>query len=149
MRSKIILLLLVASVFVSCRHRNTVVESAYPDGTPKRVCTYLGKGTNKILLNETGYYKNRKVQFSGEYKHSQRDGKWVYYYESGKVWSEGYFRNGKNEGKRTTYYPNGKVRYEAHYRDDKKVGIWKFYDETGRIVKAVNFSAAPKPPAAK
>jgi antitoxin component YwqK of YwqJK toxin-antitoxin module len=127
-------------VTVSCRRQNSVVESAWPDGSPRRVCVYIGKGDNKELLKETFFYKNRKIQEDGHYMHGKRDGKWIYYYESGKVWSEGYFKDGKNDGRRVTYFPSGKIRYEAQYREDKWVGIWKFYDETGKLVKAVDYS---------
>jgi antitoxin component YwqK of YwqJK toxin-antitoxin module len=140
MKFRLSLFILLLICFSSCRHRNIVVEQTWPDGSPKRICIYLGHGDNKVLMKETYYYQNKKIQVEGEYKHSQRDGKWTYYYESGKIWSDGYFKNGKNDGRRTTYYPNGKVRYEANYREDKRIGIWKFYDETGRLVKSVNYS---------
>jgi antitoxin component YwqK of YwqJK toxin-antitoxin module len=140
MKLRSALFILIILVGSSCRQKETVVESTFPDGSPKRVCTYLGKGRNKEMIKEILYYKNKKVNVEGEYRHAKRNGKWVYYYESGLVWSEGFFRNGKNDGRRMTYYPNGKVRYEAWYRNDKKVGIWKFYDETGKLVKSVNFS---------
>lgn len=140
MKFRLSLIILLLICFSSCRHRNTVVEQAWPDGSPKRICTYLGHGDNKVLMKETCYYQNKRIQVEGEYKHSRRDGKWTYYYESGRIWSDGYFKNGQNDGRRTTYYPNGKVRYEANYREGKRIGIWKFYDETGRLVKSVNYS---------
>ncbi len=140
MKFRLTLYFLLLLVFSSCKHKTTVVESAYPDGSPKRVCVYLGKGENKQLIMETFYYKNRKIQVEGEYKNAQRNGKWTYYYESGIVWSDGFFKEGKSDGKRVTYFPNGKIRYEAHYKDDKRVGVWKFYDETGKLVRSVSFS---------
>ena len=143
MKSRFALFFLVLVFFTSCRHKNTVVESAYPDGSPRRICVYLGQGDNKELSKETFYYKNKILQEDGEYKHGERDGKWIYYYPSGKVWSEGYFRNGKSDGKRLTYFPNGKLRYEAHYKEGQWVGIWKFYDETGRLIKSVDYSKTP------
>jgi len=146
MKSNLTILCFAIFILSSCRHETTVVESTYPDGSPKRVCVYLGRGDRRELIKETYYYRNRKVQVTGEYKRNMRNGKWVYYYETGKTWSEGYFRNGKNDGKRVTYYPNGRIRYEAHYLDDQRTGIWKFYDQKGKLVKAVNYSAAPKPP---
>lgn len=131
--------LLLLTMF-SCRNKTTVVESTYPDGSPKRVCVYTGKGEKRELVKETFYYKNKKTQVTGEYKHAQRDGKWTYYYESGNVWSDGFFRDGKSDGKRLTYFPNGKLRYEAHYKNDNRVGVWKFYDESGKLVKSVDYS---------
>ena len=140
MRYRIALFFLLLIIFTSCKHKTTVVESTYPDGSPKRVCVYLGKGENKELIKETFYYKNKKVQVDGEYKNGRRNGKWTYYYESGTLWSDGFFKEGKSNGKRVTYFPNGKIRYEAYYKEDERVGIWKFYDETGKLVKSVPFS---------
>jgi antitoxin component YwqK of YwqJK toxin-antitoxin module len=140
MNFRLTLLFILLLGFTSCKHKSTVVESTFPDGSPKRVCVYFGKGEHKELIKETFFYKNRKVQVEGEYKHANRNGKWTYYYESGLVWSDGFFKDGKSDGKRVTYYPNGKIRYEAHYKDDKRVGVWKFYNETGKLVKSVDFS---------
>ena len=117
-----------------------MIESTYPNGSPRRVCVYSGKGENRELIKETFFYKNRKTQVDGEYKQTQRNGKWIYYYESGIVWSEGFFKDGKSDGKRVTYFPNGKIRYEGYYKEEKKVGVWKFYDKTGKLVKSVDFS---------
>ena len=140
MKSRLTLFFLVILVFSSCRQKTTVVESTFPEGSPKRVCVYLGKGEHKQLIMETFYYKNKKIQVEGEFKNAQRNGKWTYYYESGIVWSSGFFKKGKNDGKRVTYFPNGKIRYEAFYREGNNVGIWNFYDETGKLVKSVDFS---------
>jgi antitoxin component YwqK of YwqJK toxin-antitoxin module len=145
MKSRLTFLFLLLIAFSGCKHQTTVVESTYPDGSPRRVCVYLGKGETREMIKETCFYKNKKVQVEGEYKHGQRNGKWTYYYESGLPWSDGYFKAGMSDGKRTTYYPNGKIRYEAFYKEDKRTGIWKFYDESGKLVKSVNYSKAGSP----
>jgi antitoxin component YwqK of YwqJK toxin-antitoxin module len=146
MKLRLTVFFLALLVFASCKHNTTEVESTYPDGSPRRVCVYLRKGETKELIKETVYYKNKKVQVEGEYKSAQRNGRWTAYYESGKVWSEGFFKAGKNDGKRVTYFPDGKIRYEGFYKNDNKVGIWKFYDETGKLVKAVDFSKTASNP---
>ena len=67
----------------------------------------------------------------------------MYWYENGKPWSEGFYVNGKSEGKRTTYFENGKIRYVGNYKEDMRVGKWQFFDETGRMLSEVDYSAPP------
>ena len=135
-------LLLLSSLFIlsSCRFEHKEVEETYPDGSPKRVCVYLGKGDNRELIKETTYYPNKQIQMEGEYKNKQRNGKWIYYHEDGKIWSEGFFKKGKSDGLRKTYFDNGRLRYEGNYKDDVRVGKWRFYDEKGVLLKEVDYS---------
>jgi len=129
---------------VSCRIEDKVVEETYQDGSPKRVCIYLGKGEGREMIREITYYPNKQVQVDGGYKNNQRNGKWTYWYENGKLWSEGFFKNGKSDGKRTTYFDSGKVRYEGYYKEDIRVGKWRFFDENGRLLQEIDYSAPPK-----
>jgi uncharacterized protein len=144
MKTKILLLALMIFSLSSCRFENKVVEETYDDGSPKRVCIYIGKGENRVLIKETTYYPNKQAQMEGTYKDNKRDGKWIYWYENGKVWSEGTYLRGKAEGKRTTYFENGKVRYDGFYKEDMRVGKWRFFDEQGRLLKELDYSAPPK-----
>jgi antitoxin component YwqK of YwqJK toxin-antitoxin module len=144
MKNCTFLLILILGLLAACSREHKVVEESYPDGSPKRVIIYLGKGENREMIRETTFYPNKQMQMDGAYKNSKRDGKWMYWYENGKVWSEGYFINGKSDGKRTTYFENGKVRYEGFYKEDMRVGKWRFFDESGRMLQEVDYSAPPK-----
>ena len=135
---------LLMFAMVSCHFENKVVDESYPDGSPKRICTYHGKGENRELIKETTFYPNKQKQMEGTYKDKKRDGQWTYWYENGKVWSEGSFVGGKSDGKRTTYFENGKVRYEGFYKEDMRVGKWRFFDEDGRLLKEADYSAPAK-----
>jgi antitoxin component YwqK of YwqJK toxin-antitoxin module len=145
MNTRNIFYLLIVLSLISCSKEKKVVDSAYPDGSPKKVYVYTGSGDAKTLLKETDFYPAKKVQMEGTYKNNKKDGKWVYYHTNGKVWSEGFFREGENDGKRTTYFENGKIRYEAWYNLGARVGKWKFYDEKGNLVKEVDYSSVSKP----
>lgn len=139
---------LIFSLFIfsllGCNSEQKVVEETNPDGSPKRVCIYKGEGASRELIKETTYYPNGKPQMEGTYATGQRNGTWTYWHENGNLWSTGFFNNGKAEGKRTTYFSNGKVQYEGNYKEDMRVGIWRFFDEQGRLLKEVDYSAAPK-----
>ena len=82
MKAKLSLLALLIVFLASCRFENKVVEETYQDGSPKRVCLYLGKGENRELIKETTYYPNKQAQMEGTYKNNKRDGKWIYWYEN-------------------------------------------------------------------
>lgn len=144
MKIKILMLAWLTLCMASCRFENKVIEETYPDGSPKRVCIYKGKGQGRELIKETTYYQNKMTQMEGTYKDNKREGKWTYWYENGKVWSEGFFLKGKSDGKRTAYFENGKVRYEGFFKEDVRVGKWRFYDENGRLLKEADYSSTIK-----
>ena len=134
-------LILLTVLIVSCSRETQVVEEKYPDGKPKRVCIYTGRGDNKQMIRETTYYSNGKMQMEGTFKNSKRDGKWSYWYENGSKWSEGFFKDGKNDSIRITYFESGKIRYEAYYKDGTRAGKWRFFDEAGRLLREIDYSA--------
>lgn len=144
MKIEILILSLLTIVFYSCSNEYKVIEETNTDGSPKRICYYKGKGENREIVRETTFYPNGNRQMEGTYKMGQRDGNWNYWHENGTPWSIGFFKNGKADGKRTTFFSNGKVQYEGNYKEDMRVGIWRFFDEQGRLLKEVDYSAAPK-----
>ncbi len=144
MKIKFMFVTLLMFAMVSCHFETKVVDESYPDGSPKRICTYRGEGENRELIKETTFYPNKQQQMEGTYKDKKRDGKWTYWYENGKLWSEGSFVGGKSDGKRTTYFENGKVRYEGFYKEDMRVGKWRFFDENGRLLQEADYSAPAK-----
>jgi len=143
MKIKLLFVFPLMIAMVACHFENKVIEEKYPDGSPKRICIYHGRGENRELIRETTYYANKQAQMDGTYKDTKRDGEWTYWYENGKLWSEGTFVAGKSEGKRTTYFENGKVRYVGFYKEDMRVGKWRFFDEKGNLLQEVDYSAPP------
>ena len=137
-------LVLLMFLTTSCRFQQKVIEETYPDGSPKRVCIYKGKGENREMIRETTYYENKQMQIDGEYKDGKRNGYWVSWYMNGKKWSEGTFKYGKSDGKRITYFENGKVRYQGEYKNDVRVGKWQFYDENGKLLAEQDFTPNKK-----
>jgi antitoxin component YwqK of YwqJK toxin-antitoxin module len=140
---KVLGFILIVAFLISCSREKRVVEESYPDGKPKKVCIYTGRGKNREKIRETDYYSNGNMKLDGTYKDGKRDGQWTYWYENGTKWSEGFFRDGKNDGKRLTYFPNGKLRYEAYYKEGGRTGKWKFFDETGRMLQEINYQGTP------
>jgi len=118
---------------------NREIEQKYPDGTPKVEKYYTYNKGKKELVKEIQYFENRQKKMEGTYFKNLRNGKWTAWYKNGKVWSEGYFKDGLSEGVRTVYYENGKKYMVGAYARDQKVGTWQFYDNTGKLLKEVNF----------
>jgi antitoxin component YwqK of YwqJK toxin-antitoxin module len=61
------------------------------------------------------------------------------YYKNGNKWSEGYYKKGLDDGQRTAFHENGEKNFEGRYKDGKMVGTWRFYDETGKQVKEIDY----------
>ena len=59
----------------------------------------------------TGWDKDGKKRFSGEYLKGREHGSW--------------------EG----WYPNGNKKYEGNYDDGFQVGVWTYYDEKGKKLR--------------
>ena len=141
MKYGFLLFIFLVPALEACRFEHKVVEEAFPDGSPKHVCIYRGKGQERQLIMEIFFYSNGQKRMEGSYKDKKRDGMWTYWYENGNLWSQGTYANGQSEGKRTTYFENGKIRYEGSYKQDMRVGKWKFYDETGKLLGEKDYSA--------
>lgn len=115
------------------------VTESFPDGTPKTVRFYQVDGDVKDLVKEVQYYPDHKLFYEGEFKDNKKDGKWTVYYKNGNKWSEGYYKKGLDDGQRTAFHENGEKNFEGRYKDGKMVGTWRFYDETGKQVKEIDY----------
>jgi antitoxin component YwqK of YwqJK toxin-antitoxin module len=137
---KLLFFLLPILIVTSC-HWGTKkeIEQKYPDGSTKVEKYYTYNKGKKELVKEVQYFENKQKKMEGTYLNNQRSGKWTAWYKNGKVWSEGFFKDGLSEGVRTVYYDNGKIYMVGNYALDQKVGKWKFYDNTGKLVKEVDF----------
>lgn len=86
------------------------------------------------------YFKNGKVEGTGEFKEGLVHGLRTIYYKNGNKSLERIYRNGINDGKSIEYYPNGKVKQEANFKNGKEDGIFKVFYENGQIQVILTFS---------
>jgi antitoxin component YwqK of YwqJK toxin-antitoxin module len=93
----------------------------------------------------TEFYPGKtKVKIRGaQDKNKVRDGKWVLLSEKGKEMSITFFEKGLREGHTIVKHPNGAINYVGEYLHDQQIGIWKFYDETGKLIKEEDYSKTP------
>ncbi|MFA5781324.1 MAG: hypothetical protein WC868_03545 [Bacteroidales bacterium] len=136
---KIFYLIIILFVIAACNKEKKVTEETYPDGFPKIEKYYRGESANKEMVKEVRYYSNHRKELEGNYKNSKRNGNWIYYYKNGNKWSEGSFVDGLDDSKRTVYFENGQKRYEGYYNKGNQSGIWKFWDESGKLLKEVDY----------
>jgi len=144
MRKLVYLFVIIFLAACGQKLQERVVES-YPDGTPKRVQYYTPELENSYLAKEVFYYENGNKKLIGHYNQDgKKHGKWIYWREDGKKWSEGYFFEGKDDKMRRTWHENGGKHYRGRYDKGTRVGIWRFYDESGRMVKEIDYDKENK-----
>jgi antitoxin component YwqK of YwqJK toxin-antitoxin module len=93
----------------------------------------------------TEYYPGKqKVKIRGaQDTKGIRDGKWVLLSPLGKEMSITFFDKGLREGHTIVKHPNGTINYVGEYLHNEQIGIWKFYDETGKLIKEEDYSKTP------
>lgn len=109
----------------------------WPDGSPRKVALYSGKGDKKVKVKEILYYQSGKTEMEGEFAGGKKDGLWVCWFENGKKQSEGSYRNDLRNGKAVVWRENGYKYYEGTYSMGRLHGIWIMYDENGARLKEV------------
>ncbi|MDR1460012.1 MAG: hypothetical protein LBI60_07335 [Bacteroidales bacterium] len=138
---RVLFLLAVCSIAVSCNRTTKEIKETYADGKAKKVDEYTtdDKG-NKVLYKETFFFPGEKKYISGTYNNAQnRNGVWTSWYENGQKNSEQNYIDGKEDGKYRVWYPNGNPYIQGEYKMGMKIGMWSFHDTLGDVIKEVDF----------
>lgn len=150
MRVKLLIIITLISVFISCSGKNnteivknqsTEVTARYENGTIKTVKVFQEIDNKKVWVSEVHYHPNATKSMEGTIKNGQRDGEWISWYVDGKIWSKGNFVNGKREGPGVVYFPNGKIQIEGPYNNGNRTGVWRSYDEQGNLISETDYSS--------
>ena len=92
---------------------------------------YLGEfKNNKPNGKGIKYYKNRKIEYEGDFINGKFEGKGKFIYDDGYYYI-GQFKDGLRNGKGTIYYPNGNIEFEGNFINNKAEGYGKFIGEDG------------------
>ena len=108
---------------------------------------------NGILLSEgitdmaglrqgkwTEFYEGGEVKSEGNYKNSNRVGKWKFYFPNKTIEVSGsYDSKGRQDGEWQWFYANGQLMREANYDAGTLEGEFVEYDENGEEVSKGNF----------
>lgn len=117
-------------LIASCNNGNYTVTEELAGGG-KLQTTMAPDSVTK--LDQTLFFADGKVNFTGKFKNNQRHGKWESFYQNGARWSENNYEEGVYHGPYMVWFENGQLRIKGHYDHGKKVGIWELYDETGKL----------------
>lgn len=89
------------------------------------------------------YPGHKQIKMEGRQdKDGRRQGVWKLYTQDGIELSITVYKDGIKDGHIIVRYPTGILRYSGQYDMDERIGEWKFYDESGQLVKTENFSTA-------
>lgn len=133
-------------------HKDKLVSKTYLDKQGKVIIhNALGKG----LFDAKGYYPDGKLNWTGTYLDSMRNGEWTFYYKNGKIENILHYLHGKLNGKYTyldemghvklicnysegdlngyyrNYFKNGQIQCEGWYVSGSKEGNWYYYHSDG------------------
>ena len=151
MKKNLFLLFVLAYMLNGCHSNTNSVNSKTPAPaidtakthavTPQKADTTIKDGT-LIKKYPNGVTKERSYYVAG-----RRQGECQCFYPNGKLWSDDYFTAGLIDGATISYYENGQKKYEGTCAKGKPTGVWKFYDNTGKLVRSVNYTKKQDNPA--
>jgi antitoxin component YwqK of YwqJK toxin-antitoxin module len=104
-------------VFSFSSAQQRVVQKNHADGSVHVVYYYEKSFLKDVLVKQEIYFENGNLEYSGEWKHGQEHGEWIY------------------------YHPNGMKRAHEYWRYGKETGKWKEYDETGKLLKTIEYKS--------
>ena len=79
------------------------------------------------------YYESGEVKEIGEYVNNMRSGFWETYFEDGA--KRGEIVYAEDHGRYTEFYHSGKVFAEGPKAGPRNVGRWRYYDESGLLLR--------------
>eukprot|EP00800_Vazella_pourtalesii_P000922 TRINITY_DN1077_c0_g2_i3.p1 TRINITY_DN1077_c0_g2~~TRINITY_DN1077_c0_g2_i3.p1 ORF type:complete len:130 (-),score=15.54 TRINITY_DN1077_c0_g2_i3:55-444(-) len=121
--NKKILLVAIGLLFVF----TAFAKDCPPNSTPQSIKEL------ELSCRATSYWHNGKLEWIGNYKNGEREGKWKLYRENGKLEGIGNYKNGKLEGEWKWYHNNGKLEQIGNFKNGKQEGEWKLYRENGKL----------------
>jgi antitoxin component YwqK of YwqJK toxin-antitoxin module len=85
-------------------------------------------------------YPNGVIKARGYFDGGKKTGEWQAFYPDGMLWSDEAFTNGYPDGPVTVYYDEyGKKMYEGRYRMGKPIGNWRYYKQSGELMRTANY----------
>ncbi|KAA3640180.1 MAG: hypothetical protein DWQ02_02425 [Bacteroidetes bacterium] len=140
MKSFILSLIFLASLFFACQESNQQVVEQWDNGKPKKTRQY-----EKAHSQEANYFDNGEIESEGMIVDEKKEKLWTYYFPSGGIKQEIYYREGKPFEKAKFFYENGNIKTQAEYDGlGMKSGLWITYSREGQIFSKGNYSHGKK-----
>ena len=139
--SFVFIIISVFMLFACGKPLENEVINSYSDGTPSKVIYFKWVGDNKVIMKESKYYFNGKIQEEYEVKDGQKHGLCTNWYEEIETkWFEDNYTNGIKNGKTILWYKSGEKNYEGTYKNGLQDGEWTFWDAKGDKTKTVTYA---------
>ncbi|MCA8912022.1 MAG: sigma-70 family RNA polymerase sigma factor [Planctomycetes bacterium] len=113
------------------------VVTYYPSGEKRDEGTYF-KGMREGTW--TGYHRNKRVSWQGDYGDDDRQGVWCYYFEDGNKDTEGEYFDDKKTGTWTSFYSDGTTKRIDRYIEGHLAGKREEYDLRGRLKSTTEYA---------
>jgi antitoxin component YwqK of YwqJK toxin-antitoxin module len=125
-------------------------EGCYMKQAKDSVWTYYSEFDGSVRIRETylegklegvtrSYYPSGEISEEVDWKHNVKEGSWKQYYENGIPRLSGHYKNGLLHGSYEVYFSNNAVKIRGTYLENKSDGTWRFYDETGKEIYALEY----------
>ena len=151
MKKPAYLLLILAYLLNGCHSNNTPINTANPVQATDTVKTHVATPTPQPIDTSIKdgpvihRYANGVIKERSNYVNGRRQGECQSFYPNGKLESDDFFMAGLLDGATTTYYDNGQKRYEGACSKGKPSGVWKFYDNTGKLIRSKDYGKSQNP----
>jgi antitoxin component YwqK of YwqJK toxin-antitoxin module len=108
------------------------VVERWPNGNVKKEATVVAGDTVEIAV----YDEAGRLSKVSRWSERERHGKWEAFYPDGSPWSVHHYANGVQVGAYQTWHPNGQPFISGQYdADGTPSGTWRFFDESGALVR--------------
>lgn len=125
-------------------------EGWYVKQVKDSVWTYYSEFDGSVRIREPylegeldgvtrSYYASGKISEEVEWKQNVREGTWIQYYENGVPRLSGHYKNGLLHGSYEVYFSNSIIKIRGTYIENKSHGTWRFFDETGKEIYALEY----------
>lgn len=114
------------------------------------LCSVSGQDTlNRIDAQgkKMGYwkkYEKKKLIYEGRFDKDIPVGQFKYYHEDGSLKSVSDFLNGTHKVQSTLFHKNGQKSAEGLFIDQQKEGGWKYYSNSGKLIKEESYNSGRK-----
>jgi antitoxin component YwqK of YwqJK toxin-antitoxin module len=125
-------------------------EGWFMDRQKDSVWTYYSDNDGSVRIREPydegnlegmvrHYYPDGGVSEETGWKDNEKNGEWKQYYENGALRLRGSYKNDMLNGGYELFYPDSTLKIKGIYKDDQSHGTWRYFDEEGNELYAIEF----------
>lgn len=85
------------------------------------------------------YYPMGGISEEVEWKQNVKNGAWKQYFQNGVLRLSGHYENGLLQGPYEVFLSDNTIEISGAYKDNKAHGTWRFYDDEGKEIFALEY----------